>query len=58
MKDMKAHLERLRVQMSECELIRDLTTDKEKRELFDKLAQHFKTLATELERAIAARTSS
>jgi hypothetical protein len=58
MKDMKTHLERLRVQMTECELIRDLATDNEKRELFNKLAQHFETLAAELERAIAARTSS
>ena len=38
MKDMKTHLERLRVQMTECELIRDLATDNEKRELFNKLA--------------------
>ena len=57
MKDMKTHLERLRVQMAECELIRDLATDNQKRELFDKLAQHFKALAAELERAIAARAS-
>jgi hypothetical protein len=57
MKDMKTHLERLRVQMAECELIRDLATDEQKRELFDKLAQHFRALAAELERAIAARTS-
>ena len=53
MKDMQTHLEKLRVQISECELIRDLATDKAKRELFDRLAQDFKALAAEVERAIA-----
>lgn len=45
--------ERLRVQISECELIRDLATDPVKRATFDKLAAHFKVLAGELENAIA-----
>jgi hypothetical protein len=40
MQDMKAHLEELRVQVSECELIRDLATDTAKRELFNRLAEH------------------
>jgi hypothetical protein len=31
MRDMQAHSEKLRVQISECELIRDLATDKAKR---------------------------
>ena len=53
MKDMRAHLEKLRTQVAECELIRDLTTDREKRELFNRLAEHLKVLASELERAIA-----
>jgi hypothetical protein len=52
MKDMQAHLEKLRVQVAECELIRDLATDKAKRELFDKLAAHHRALASEVERAI------
>jgi hypothetical protein len=54
MKDMQAHLEKLRVQVAECEMIRDLATDPAKRELFGRLAEHFKTLVTDLERAIAA----
>jgi hypothetical protein len=54
MKDMQTHLERLRVQVSECELIRDLATDTAKRELFNRLAEHFQVLAAEVERAIAA----
>jgi hypothetical protein len=53
MKDMQTHLEKLRVQVSECELIRGLATDKAKRALFDRLAQHSRALAAELERAIA-----
>ena len=54
MKDMLAHLEKLRVQIVECELIRDLATDSVKRELFNRLAEHYKVLAGEVERAIAA----
>ena len=58
MQDMKAHLEKLRVQISECELIRDLATEPKKRELFTRLADHFKVLAREIERAIAGDTKS
>ncbi|WP_439404879.1 hypothetical protein ACNJX9_25970 [Bradyrhizobium sp. DASA03076] len=54
MKDMLNHLERLRVQISECEMIRDLATDANKRDLFARLAEHHKVLADELEKAIAA----
>jgi hypothetical protein len=57
MEDMKAHLERLRVQIAECEMIRDLATDRAKREMFAKLAEHFKVLAGELEKEIAKRSS-
>ncbi len=57
MKDMQTHLEKLRVQTVECEMIRDLATDKAKREVFDKLAQYFKILADELELEIAKRSS-
>jgi len=52
MKDVKAYLERLRVQLSECETIRDLATDPKKRELFARLADHFSVLASELEKAL------
>jgi len=55
MKDMQAHLEKLRTQIAECELIRDLATDKGKRELFDTLARHHRELAKHLELAIAVR---
>ena len=55
MQDMKAHLEKLQVQMAECEMIAKLATDKAKRELFARLAEHYKALAAEVARAIAAR---
>jgi len=50
MKDMQAHLEKLRTETAECEMIAKLAT--EKHELFSKLAQHYKVLASEVERAI------
>jgi hypothetical protein len=52
MKDMQVHLEKLRMQAAEYEMIRDLATDKTKRELFAKLARHFEALAAEVERAM------
>lgn len=54
MKDMQAHLEKLRVQISECEMIRELATDPQKRELFAKLAEHYRVLAGEVEKAMAS----
>jgi flagellar motility protein MotE (MotC chaperone) len=56
-KDMQTHLEKLRTQAAECELIRDLATDKVKREMFAKLAEHFRVLGDELEGEIKKRTS-
>ena len=53
MKDMQAHLEKLQRGAAECALIRDLATDKAKRELFARLAEHYKVLAAEVERTIA-----
>jgi hypothetical protein len=46
-------MEKLRVQVSECELIRDLTTDEAKRDLFNRLAEHYRVLAGEVEKTIA-----
>ena len=54
MKDMHAHLEKLRDDAAECALIRDLATDKEKRELFANLSAHLKVLADEVERVVKA----
>jgi hypothetical protein len=55
MKDMQAHLEKLRTDAAECALIRDLATDPEKRDLFTRLAEHLATLASEVEATIAAK---
>jgi hypothetical protein len=57
MKDMQAHLEKLRADAAECTLISDLATDAKKRELFARLADHLKVLAAEVERAIKIGTS-
>jgi hypothetical protein len=55
MKDMKAHLEKLRVDAEDCALISKLATDMQKRELFARLAEHLSLLASEVERAMAAQ---
>jgi hypothetical protein len=52
MRDMRAHLETLRTETADCEMIARLATDKAKQELFTKLAEHYKVLASEVERAI------
>jgi hypothetical protein len=54
MKDMQAHLEKLRNEAEECDLISKLATNKPKKELFAKLAEHHRMLVREVERAIAA----
>jgi len=52
MKDMQELLEKARVQIVECEIIRDLATDPKKRALFGRLADRHKVLAGDLEQAI------
>ena len=54
MQDMKAHLEKLRAEAEECELISKLATSPTKKELFAKLAAHHRALADEIERAMKA----
>ena len=55
MKDMRAHLEKLRTDAEECALISKLATDMKKRELFARLAEHLTILASEVERALVAK---
>jgi hypothetical protein len=55
MEDMKAHLEKLRTDAEDCALISKLATDMQKRELFARLAEHLGLLASEVERAMAAK---
>ena len=52
MQDIQLHLEKLRIQLAECEMIRDLATAPEKRELFGRLAEHYNVLIGELEKAM------
>jgi hypothetical protein len=58
MKDMQVHLEKLRADAAECKLISDLATDKEKRELFTRLADHLNILANEVARAIEIKKAA
>jgi heme oxygenase len=58
MQDMRTHLEKLRTDAAECQLISDLATDPVKRELFAKLAEHHRTLALEVERALEERQAA
>ena len=52
MKDCQASLEKLRTDAAEAALIRDLATDPAKREMFDRLANHFTLLADQVEMAL------
>lgn len=55
MKDYQAQVEKLRRDAAECALIRDLATDKAKRDLFDWLASHLIGLAEQVEMAMLER---
>ena len=57
MNDVQTRLEALRSDAAECKLISDLATDLQKQELFARLAEHLSVLASEVERAIAAKVS-
>ena len=57
MKELLASLEKLQADAAECALIRDLATDREKRELYARLAENFRILASEVELVITARAN-
>jgi hypothetical protein len=52
MKDYRASIEKLRKDAAYAALIRDLTTDRTKFEMYDRLHQHLDRLADEVERAM------
>jgi hypothetical protein len=54
MKDMQAHLEKLRNEADQCDLISKLATNATKKALFAKLAEHHRALVRDVEQAIAA----
>ena len=55
MKDFQAQIEKLRKDAAECALIRDLATDKAKRDVFDRLSSHLTVLADQVEIAMLER---
>jgi hypothetical protein len=55
MKDYLAQIEKLRKDAAECALIRDLTTDVSKWEMFDRLAVHLSSLADQVEMEVLKR---
>jgi hypothetical protein len=57
MKDYQASIEKLRKDAAEAALIRDLATDRNKREMFNRLHEHLNRLADEVEQAMNACTS-
>jgi hypothetical protein len=54
LKDYQASIEKLRKDAADAAQIRDLCTDKTKREMFARLAEHLASLADEVERAMSA----
>jgi len=55
MKDILNYLEKLRCDAAECAMIRDLTTDVPKRELFARLAEHLTLLVSMVEQEASTR---
>jgi hypothetical protein len=51
-KDYRASIEKLRKDAAEAASIRDLATNKAKREMYDRLRQYLSGLADEIERAM------
>ena len=58
MEDLSAKLEKLRLEAEDCELIAKLATDIRKRAFFAKLAVELKSLARDVESAIAAQAKA
>jgi hypothetical protein len=58
MKDLREKLEKLRTDAEDCALISKLATDKAKRQMFAKLAEHLGQLANDVEAVIAEKTRS
>jgi len=54
LKDYRASVEKLRTDAADAALIRDLSTDLVKREIYHRLHRHLSELADEVERAMNA----
>jgi hypothetical protein len=55
MTELQAKLERFETLMAECELITKLATDGAKRELYLRLALHYRELAADMRKSIATK---
>lgn len=58
MTDLEAKLERFGTLAAECELIAKLATDGAKRELYLRLALHYRELAVDMRKVIATRDAA
>jgi hypothetical protein len=56
MQDMKASADKLRAEADFAEQIARSATDRQKRELYERLAAHFRQLAGEIEKMMADRS--
>jgi len=57
MKDYQASIQKLRTDAAEASLVRDLTTDPVKRDMYSRLHDHLNRLADEVERAMGRSRS-
>jgi hypothetical protein len=55
MQDLREKLEKLLLEAEDCDLISRLATDRQKRELFKKLATDLRGMARDIEAVIAGR---
>ncbi|WFU43591.1 hypothetical protein QA640_14795 [Bradyrhizobium sp. CB82] len=53
MRDYRTHLEKLRQDAADCQVIATLATDSSKRDMFRRLAMHLSRLADEVERELS-----
>jgi plasmid stability protein len=58
MTDLQAKLEQFETLIAECELIAKLATDGAKRELYLRLASHYRELEADIRKAIAAKVAA
>ncbi len=56
MEDLKAKLEKLRMEAEDCAILGNLAADQQKRDLFNKLAENFRSMARDIEAVIALRS--
>lgn len=55
MEDLKAKLEKLRMEAEDCAILGKLAADQQQRDLFNKLADNFRSMARDIEAVIALR---